>query len=555
MRAPAADAIGLGLRPSFYADLRRGVPAGIGCFELIVENLLGGAVGPMAHAEAVAAQVPVVLHGVGLDLLGDETPERGRLRRIDALARQLGAAWFTDHLCFVGADGWRSHDLLPVPRTWDVVRFAVERIRRVQGELGIPFGIEPLAATLACAEDELPAWAFFAEIVHRSGCGALLELHNAQVVAQNFGEPPDAWIDALDRGQVLQAHVAGAVVPSAGPVVDTHDAPVPDAVWALHERAWARLGPFPVVLEWDADVPPLADCAAVAGRARAHRAVRGDVVLTARVVGPVGEGTGAPPELVSWRSGLIDALRRPLVWAAPRARSAREVPDRLAGRLSGGLRGDGVDGLVAYHEGGWFRFCHAAQGSYPLLSRVLGLWAFNQVVSAALVRRPPLADDLGVAVGGLSVDLAPGTVAWEAARVDEAFGEAFLSPPVVLWDGRDAERTMERPLPLAATARVLSLRWPLPPLRSAAVALRADDEVIAVPDEDAGDWVIARGPDRVVRAVRSEPALSRLLVDAARVGLGPALDGLAAQEVEAAAVQSWMSAGIRLGWWSPPVAG
>ena len=61
----------------------------------------------------------------------------------------------------------------------------------------------------------------------------------------------------------------------------------------------------------------------------------------------------------------------------------------------------------------------------------------------------------------------------------------------------------------------------------------------------------------VVRAVRLEPALSALLHDAAWIGLGPALDALAARAGDgvASSVQGWMAAGISLGWWSPPTAG
>jgi uncharacterized protein (UPF0276 family) len=41
-------------------------------------------------------------------------------------------------------------------------------------------------------------------------------------------------------------------------LIDTHSAPVADAVWTLYRRALDRFGPVPTLIEWDADLPPLA---------------------------------------------------------------------------------------------------------------------------------------------------------------------------------------------------------------------------------------------------------------------------------------------------------
>jgi uncharacterized protein (UPF0276 family) len=41
-------------------------------------------------------------------------------------------------------------------------------------------------------------------------------------------------------------------------LVDTHDAPVCDDVWALFEVALRRFGTRPTLIEWDSDLPALA---------------------------------------------------------------------------------------------------------------------------------------------------------------------------------------------------------------------------------------------------------------------------------------------------------
>ena len=51
--------------------------------------------------------------------------------------------------------------------------------------------------------------------------------------------------------------------------VPTMGAPVADPVWALYEYTIAKCGPVPTLLERDANVPPLAELLAEAGRAEA----------------------------------------------------------------------------------------------------------------------------------------------------------------------------------------------------------------------------------------------------------------------------------------------
>ena len=58
---------------------------------------------------------------------------------------------------------------------------------------------------------------------------------------------------------MLQVHLAGHTREPDGTLVDTHDAPVADAVWALYAQAWRRGGPFPTLLERDAKLPPLGE--------------------------------------------------------------------------------------------------------------------------------------------------------------------------------------------------------------------------------------------------------------------------------------------------------
>jgi uncharacterized protein (UPF0276 family) len=40
-------------------------------------------------------------------------------------------------------------------------------------------------------------------------------------------------------------------------LIDTHSAPVCEAVWALYGHAIQRFGALPTLIEWDSDIPSL----------------------------------------------------------------------------------------------------------------------------------------------------------------------------------------------------------------------------------------------------------------------------------------------------------
>ena len=52
-------------------------------------------------------------------------------------------------------------------------------------------------------------------------------------------------------------------------IIDTHDAPVIDPVWALYGEALRRFGPVPTMIERDDRIPPLGTLVRELDRARA----------------------------------------------------------------------------------------------------------------------------------------------------------------------------------------------------------------------------------------------------------------------------------------------
>ena len=264
------DALGLGLRPSHYGYLFEHWPS-LDYLEVISENFLGDAPLPRQQLERASGRYPIVLHGVGLNLLGHAPLDEAYLDRLCRLADRVDAPFVTDHLCWTGAHGLCHHDLLPLPYVEDLAALATERAAYVQRRLGRPFGIENLSSYMEFRASTMSEWEFYASVVRRSGTWFMLDINNIYVSSQNHGFDPRTYLDAIDFSRVLQVHLAGHTRDASGALVDTHDRPVCDEVWQLYAEAWRKGGPFPTLLEWDAASPPVPELLLELERARQVR--------------------------------------------------------------------------------------------------------------------------------------------------------------------------------------------------------------------------------------------------------------------------------------------
>lgn len=270
-RSIARDALGVGLRPAHYPYLFEHWPA-IDYFEVISENFLSFAALPLARLDAVASRYPVVLHGVGLNLLGHQPLDERYLDALCRLADRVDAPFVTDHLCWTRTAAMSHHDLLPTPYVSSLVELAAERAAYVQKRLQRPFGIENLSTYVAFRESTMSEHEFYNAVVRESGCWYMLDVNNIYVSAVNHGFDPDEYVASVDFSRVLQAHIAGHTREADSTIVDTHDHPVCDDVWALYGRAWRRGGPFPTLLEWDDKIPPMPVVLDELAKAKAARA-------------------------------------------------------------------------------------------------------------------------------------------------------------------------------------------------------------------------------------------------------------------------------------------
>jgi uncharacterized protein (UPF0276 family) len=255
---PPIHGAGLGLRREHYADFVEQRPQSVDWLEIISENYLVAGGKPLNFLDRIRQDYPMVMHGVSLSIGSSDPLRMDYLAQIKQLAGRIEPAWISDHLCWTGVGGRQTHDLLPLPFTAEAVRHVAGRVAQVQDVLGRRLVLENVSSYLRHACDAMDEPAFLNAVLAEADCLLLLDVNNVYVSSRNHGLDALAYIDCLPADRIVQIHLAGHQ-DLGDIVIDTHDHPVRDEVWALYDHALARFGALPSMIERDDRIPPLAD--------------------------------------------------------------------------------------------------------------------------------------------------------------------------------------------------------------------------------------------------------------------------------------------------------
>lgn len=249
---------GLGLRKPHYADFLNDLSAvPVDFVEVISENFMVEGGRPLDVLGRVRERHPVALHGVSMSIGSADGLRADYLARLRALVDAIDPLFVSDHLSWSRIERFNSHDLLPLPYTSEALDAVCANIDHAQTVLGRSMLIENPSSYLALPS-QMTEWEFLGAVCRRTGCGLLLDVNNIFVSATNHGFDPLAYLAGLPADRVRQIHLAGHSQ-GAELLIDTHDAPVCDDVWALYEAALDQVGPVATMIERDDKVPPLAN--------------------------------------------------------------------------------------------------------------------------------------------------------------------------------------------------------------------------------------------------------------------------------------------------------
>lgn len=246
-------AAGVGLRAPHVAHVLEARPP-VPWFEVHSENYFADGGAALRSLERVREHYPIALHGVGLGLGSCAPLDRAHVAKLSRLVDRIQPGIVSEHLSWGRLGERHYNELLPLPCTHEALDLVAARVGELQDALGRRILVENIAAYVTFAESDIPEPEFLALLARRTGCGLLLDVNNVYVNVRNHGGDAAAFIDAMPAHAVAEIHLGGFDGTGAL-LVDTHGHPVGREVWALYERALARLGPRPTLLEWDTDIP------------------------------------------------------------------------------------------------------------------------------------------------------------------------------------------------------------------------------------------------------------------------------------------------------------
>lgn len=266
---PIPAIAGIGLRTPHHDQVVNERPAA-GWLEVHSENYFADGGPQIERLRAARALYPLSLHGVGMSLGSTDPLDAEHLRKLKRLVAWTEPAFVSEHVSWGSVHGVHLNDLLPLPLTEEALTHMISRVAQLQDQLRRQILVENVSSYLQFEHSQIPEWEFMAALGSRSGCGLLVDVNNVYVSACNHGFDARRYLSSLPRHMVREMHLAGHTrnrFEDREILVDTHSAPVCDAVWELYDHALDCFGPAPTLIEWDADLPSLEVLLAEAGKA------------------------------------------------------------------------------------------------------------------------------------------------------------------------------------------------------------------------------------------------------------------------------------------------
>ena len=254
------DRFGLGWRPQLAVGILSNLDR-IDVVEVIADDFFTAHRNERRALKTLAAQVPVVLHGVSLGLASSVEVDRARLDRTARLCNDVKPLSWSEHLAFVRGGGIEIGHLAAPPRCDETIDGTIKNLRLAGKIVGVAPQVENVATLIDPPLSRYDEATWVSQIISNSQSDLLLDLHNLHANASNFGFDPIDFISRIPADRVRAIHLAGGRLVGRDGVrriLDDHLHDVPDPVYVLLEEVGARTEPgLTVILERDGVYPSI----------------------------------------------------------------------------------------------------------------------------------------------------------------------------------------------------------------------------------------------------------------------------------------------------------
>lgn len=253
--------VGLGWRPELAPEILGNLDQ-IDVVEVIADDYFSAPKADIRALRTLAAQVPVVLHGVSLGMASIAPVETRRLDQMARLVNELEPEFWSEHLAFVRAGGVEIGHLAAPPRTGANIEGTLANLEQARRVVGTAPLVENIATLIDPPGSQMTEVEWLNGILSQTPNGMLLDLHNLYANAVNFDFDPVEVLHQLPLERVHSIHLAGGRWISANKtsgrrLLDDHLHDVPNVVYdLLSEVAKQTRHSLTVMLERDGAFPP-----------------------------------------------------------------------------------------------------------------------------------------------------------------------------------------------------------------------------------------------------------------------------------------------------------
>ena len=248
--------------------------------EVALENWMGIGGGGGWKLHTIAERIPMVCHGLALNLGGFAPLDTAFLGKLRVFLSDINVQYHTEHLSYCGD---LAHLYATASCRCRLLRKPFTAPPRVSGAHRtfsvIASQSKTCPTTLRLAGNCLKL-NFLNAVLTEADCLLNLDINNIYVNSINHGYDAKAYLGSILGDRIGYAHVAGHHYEVENLRIDTHGADVIDPVWELLGRTYELFGVFPTLLERDFDVPTLdtilLEVDRIAGIQGHHRAAFGE---------------------------------------------------------------------------------------------------------------------------------------------------------------------------------------------------------------------------------------------------------------------------------------
>jgi len=202
------DRVGMGWRPELAAGIFAHF-ADIDVIEVIADEYFDAPRSRVQALRTVAAQVPVVLHGVAMGLASPMSVEPRRVEQMAHLLDQVRPEFWSEHLGFAQPGPYGDGQLTVPPRTDTTVTATAENLHRASRVTGIAPMVENVAVAAEPAGSSVDEATWLNRILGASGCDLLLDLPNVCANARISGFRARDYVAGIPAGRIRAVHLAG----------------------------------------------------------------------------------------------------------------------------------------------------------------------------------------------------------------------------------------------------------------------------------------------------------------------------------------------------------